>query len=246
MNKLKNILKQAGLSNSEINVYLSTDIGEQKTSAEITKLSKMPRPTVMAALDELERIGLCKTTKRDGRSLFYMMQSPAALQGFLGQKARLIDDLIENLGEVSKPLSKLQTQEAKGVEAVQRLIDNALFCRNRNWLIIAPKDNALAHMPKSYTEYFKRTRRERQIQSQTLWSETDKQDHLGLYDLIMRKPRYIPKDIAKDVPSLILAFDDSLLIIDGTNQPTAIMITSPSVARTFKLIFELAWRSLRN
>lgn len=246
MNQLNKLLKQAGLSNSEINVYLSADIGEQKTSAEIVKLSKLPRPTVMAALDELERLGLCKTAKRDGRSLFYVMQLPAALQGFIGQKVRDLDNLMENLGELSKPLSDLHTQEAKGVEAVQGLIDNALFCRSRSWLIIAPKDNALAHMPKNYTEYFKRTRRERQIQSQTLWAEADKQDHLGLYDLIMRKPRYIPKDIAKDVPSLILAFDDSLLIIDGTNQPTAIMITSSAVARTFKLIFELAWRSLRD
>ena len=128
---------------------------------------------------------------------------------------------------------------------VQDMLELALRCKNRTWQIISPYDNALRHMPKEYIEYFKRVRTERQIVSQTLWESEQKGWGESLQDVLMRKPRRIPKNIAKTIPSLMIAFDDKLLSIEGTTKPSAVLLSGSASVGTFNIIFELAWRSCR-
>ena len=85
-----------------------------------------------------------------------------------------------------------------------------------------------------------------QPQSQTLWDEQWKGKSLSLNDVLRRKPRYVPKSLAKRIPCLLLAFDDCLLAIEGTTESTAVLVQSQAVTDTFKLVFELAWRSLKS
>lgn len=245
IDNITELLNKAGLSKSEIAVYEAGRRLKLTITADIVRATKMPRPTVLAALVSLREQGLCTTKKLDGRSLVYAMQPISALNTYLGNKIRQTSELLENINAVSEEPVELAAHQVEGQVAVQDLLELALRCKSRKWQIIAPKDNALRYMPSTYTTYFKQVRRERQIESQSLWAEMDKKDNLGLYDVLMRKPRYVSKDITKQIPSLLLAFDDKLLVIDGTDHPSAALITSSSVTKTFAVIFELAWRSCR-
>ncbi len=71
---------------------------------------------------------------------------------------------------------------------------------------------------------------------------------LHLKDILMRKPRYVPKDIAPRIPTLQLAFDDSLLIIEltsATAQPYALAYSKRSSYQHIRIVFEMAWRSAK-
>lgn len=247
-NQLSNLLAEAGLNQSEQHVYLSGSQTTGKSSAELIKLTKMPRPTVMAALKTLRAYGLCQTHKRDGRSFIYVMQPPQVLKEYLGAQSRQIDKLMDSLDSLPAGNShaSIVIREANGQQEVQDMLELALRCKIRQWQIIAPHANALRFMPKDYTAYFKRVRQEREIVSQTLWEPATKGQKVPLRDVLMRKPRYVPSDIGKNIPSIMLAFDDMLLIIDGTTNPTAALIQNPSITATFKLIFEMAWRSAKD
>ncbi len=245
IDNIHTLLDKAGVNKSETAVYMAGKKIGTSTSAQLIKVTGLPRPTVMAALASLREFGLCVAYRRDGRSFSYTMQPMVALNKYIGTNIRQANDLIEEINLVDESSVYLETYRASGQIEVQNLIEQALRCKTRKWQIIAPKDNALAHMPASYTKYFKEVRRERQIESETLWSEMDKRDNIPLHDVIMRKPRYVPKDISKQIPSLLLAFDDKLLAIDGTTNPSAVLVTNTSIVQTFKVVFELAWRSCR-
>lgn len=250
MNSLDNLrektLAEAGLSQSERKVYLSGVRGEELTSAELIRRTQAPRPTVMAALKVLQGYGLCQTHRRDGRSLVYVMQPASALKSHIGQQIRNLDGLMGQLDHIDLDAhTALSLQNREGQDGLEELLELALRCHERKWQIIAPRANAIAFMPKDYIDYFKRVRTERQIQSQTLWESARKNDPVPMKDVLMRKPRYVPESLGKNIPSLMLAFDDMLLVIDGTAHPSAALIQNKPVVATFQLLFEMAWRNSR-
>lgn len=244
-NQLHSILKQAGLSKSEITVYLAGLQTGATGSAALVKIVGLPRVTVQLALKGLLDVGACKATPHNGRSFVYEMLPPSSLKAHLGQKIQDISVVIEQLDRiVISPESGVQTREAHGQSEVQKLLELALQCKGREWRVIAPRKNALSHMPQQYIAYFKQTRKKRQIASKTLWESQFKDKDINLRELLMRKPRFVPESSGK-IPAMLIAFDNSLLCIEGGKQPAAILIESTHTSQTFNLIFDLAWQSCR-
>lgn len=244
-NSISLLLGEAGLNESERTVYMAGN-ATGSTSAELLALTKMPRPTVLAALKELRSYGLCRAHRRDGRSLVYVMQPVQELKTHLGQKARELDALIDRLDTANQETAHMSISETEGQESLKNILEHALRCKSRQWQIIAPRDNALRFLDAAYISYFKRVRRERQITSQTLWSESMSGAPITLNDVLMRKPRFVPQAVAKDIPTLLLAFDNSLLVVEGSQHPKAALITAPAVTATFRIVFEVAWRNCRS
>lgn len=245
-NSIDSLLGETGLNQSERQVYLA---GYDMTcsSAELLAATDMPRPTLMAALKSLQEFGLCKTQRRDGRSLAYTMLPVANIKAYLGTQVRSLDDLMGRIDQIETDQGQqILTQHAADQKGLQDFLELALRCKSRQWHIIAPRDNALSHLPASYLDYFKRVRKERQIQSETLWESKTSDQQITLADTLMRKPRYVPENIGGIIPSMLLAFDDKLLIIDGTTHPSATLLSSTSTTDTFRLLFTMAWRFARN
>lgn len=244
--KVTTLLKKAGITNAEQQVYHSGRDFGVCSSADLVRQANLPRATVMAALSKLQQTNLCQATPIDKRSSRYEMLPLSNLKMHFGTQIRELNGLTEVLDDLDVQMQTSRTMyEVHGQKAVQDLLELALRCKSRQWKIISPHDNALRAMPKTYTDYFKQVRTERQIVSETLWESSKKGDSVLPKDLLMRKPRYVPGNLGKNIPSLMLSFDDSLLIIDGTTNPTAVLIDNPSVSNTFNLIFEMAWRSAR-
>jgi hypothetical protein len=178
--------------------------------------------------------------------MLYEMLPPVHFKSALGAHMRRLERLSQDVDTMQvMQSSKTYINEAHGWEDIQSLIELALRCQSRKWHIIAPRHNALSYMPTHYTEYFKKVRQERQIESETLWEESSMKELL-LKDILMRKPRYVPSDIAPKIPTLQLAFDDCLLILDIENEksvPYALLIQNKAIVTTFRVVFEMAWRS---
>lgn len=241
---IESLLAQAGVNSSERTVYMAGE-GAVRTSKELVSLTKMPRPTVLAALSELRSLGLCEIKHLDGRSYSYSMLPLVQLKTALGERILKIEQLMQQIDSVDQGKATLDAEEYDGQEQVQKALELALRCKSREWKVIAPRNNAISAMPRSYVDYFKKTRKARQISSQTLWDADWSNKTLDLHDVLMRKPRYIPKDLNETIPSMLIAFDDKLLAIEGTKNPSAVLISSASVIGTFTILFEIAWRSCR-
>lgn len=242
-NQLKKLLLAANVSESEQAVYLAGLEGCRLTADFQAKL-RLPRSTVTTALRGLQDCSLCIAEPINQRTYSYTMQPIERLNEHLSTKASSLHALMDDIASYQPTTSDLRTQQVEGQEAVQQLLELALRCKTRKWHIIATKENPIKYMPKNYTEYFKKVRNDRQIESLSLWDSSNERS-LGLHELLMRKPRYIPKNITEKIPGLLLAFDSSLLLIEGKDQPSAVLIESQAISQTYKIIFEMAWRLVK-
>ncbi len=240
---IDDLLKQAGLSQSERVVYLA-GAGRDYSTAEFVAKLDLPRSTITAALRELQNFRLCTPEPIDLKSYRYRMEPLSKLNSYLSDQASELSNLMESISTLPQNSPSLVTKQVIGQEAVQELLELALRCKTRKWQIIAAKDNPIRFMPKNYTTYFKNVRNERQIESLSLWDSQGKRS-VGLHDLLMRKPRYVPTNVSTKIPGLLLAYDDSLLMLEGKSSPQAVLIENTAIAQTFRIIFEMAWRHVK-
>jgi len=243
MNTLDKLLKKADVSHAERVVY-QAGLGRECKTIDFVRELTLPRSTITNALKGLQECGLCKAEPVNKRTFVYTMLPVEQLNTFLSQKASGLSALMDEISGFTMPRSDLSTTQVEGQDAVQAVLELALHCKTRRWQIIATKHNPIKCMPPEYQRYFKKVRARRQIESTSLWDDTGKRD-VGLHDLLMRKPRYVPKNVAAKIPGLLLAFDDSLLLIEGTNSPSAVLIENRAIAQTFTIIFEMAWRFVK-
>lgn len=243
MKRLDDLLNRAGLSHSERIVYMAGRSKELKT-AELIRVTKLPRSTVTAAIDTLEVMGLCQAEPLDGKTNVYTMLPVQNLNTHLGQSAHSLHALMDEVSSFSDAGEASYLQTASGQAEVQALLERALRCKSRKWHIIATKDNPVRYMPKDYTQYFKSVRNERQIEAYSLW-DTSGRKTLRLHELMMRKPRFIPKPVTEIIPGFLLLFDDCVLMISGKEHPSAYLVEDAAITETIRILFEMAWYSVR-
>ena len=167
-----------------------------------------------------------------------------SLNTHLGQSAHSLKTLMDEISDYSDAGESSTSQSATGQADVQKLLELALRCSSRKWHIIATKDNPVRYMPKDYTEYFKSVRNERQIEAYSLW-DTSGRRTMRLHELMMKKPRFIPKPVTEIIPGFVLLFDDSVLMISGKEQPSAYLVHDAAITETIRILFEMAWYSVR-
>lgn len=241
----QNILRDVGISPSAQQTYLQCLGRDAMTSKQIAEVSKQPKPTIMANLGQLVVFGLCKKTPIDNKSSSYTMLSVAHLKPFVAKQISELEHTFGTLDSFSQRTTTTVVREAYGQEEVQHFLELALRCQKRDWWIASPYKNTVRYMPKSYQEYFKKTREDRQIKSMSIWNKHIAKTGLRLHDQLMRKPRFVPDGHDSSIEVMIIAFDDCLLIAEGKEKPTAILIQSTPICETFKVLFEIAWVSLR-
>lgn len=240
------LLKKAGFSPSERRIYILGSKYNRTTSSQLVKTSKLPRPTVLAALKQLVETGLCIAHPIDGRSNEYQMLPPEHLKPVLRNMIRGIEKTIEEIDQLNAPAGLFSIKQGSTQRDLMGFLELALRCKTRRWNIIAPRNNAISHLPKNDIVYFKKVRSERQIASQTIWEQKYSDQLVDLMELLMRKPRYIPENVQANIPAIILSFDDMLLIAHGTTRPRSILLSSREAVATYNLVFEIAWRNSIN
>ena len=243
--KIQSILDKLDVSPSTQKTYLLCLGSRPLKSQEIIKITKQPRPTVMTNLKKLSEMGLCEITPVNQKVFHYTMMHPSRLRAYLGSNLRNINDTLAEIEELDIQEKTLSVNSVSGQKEVQKLLDLALYCKERKWWIASPYENAVRFMPKNYQQYFVQVRTERQIQSLSLWNQHISQHSLHLRDQLMRKPRYVPESQDRQLEAMTIIFDNTVLIIEGSDNPSAVVIESAAISQTMKLLFEMAWVPLR-
>lgn len=243
--KIQSVLTRLDVSPAVQKTYLLCLGSGPLKSQEITKITRQPRQTVMTNLKKLSDLGLCEITPVNQKTFHYTMLAPSHLRTYLGSNLRDINETLTEIEELDIQEDKLSVKSVSGQKEVQKLLDLALYCKERKWWIASPYENAVRFMPKSYQQYFVHVRTERQIQSLSLWNQHLAQHSLHLRDQLMRKPRYVPESQDRSLEAMTIIFDSSVLIVEGSDNPCALLIESPAISQTMKLLFEMAWVPLR-
>jgi sugar-specific transcriptional regulator TrmB len=255
MTQLKDLLKKIGLTDREASIYLAGLSYPSVSANELAKLTQIKRPTVYHALETLIQKGLV-SKKTSGNKRAYRMTAPEMMKRFIDQKMRALEEQKLHVEELipilqqrqqTKKNEAIQVTQYEGIEGVKMVVDEALYCKEGKWDIIAPSKNFFSDFDKAYAEYFLKTRKRRKIISRSLWEKRkNKKTTPGgrkvTEDVVKeRDPRYLPKVMHGRFKSVIILFDDKVAIISSIDKLSAILIQSQEMHETMTAMFEGLW-----
>lgn len=249
MKQVIQFLKRLGLSDTEVKLYLHGLRHQNSSVAALVKAAGIKRTTAYHALATLVEKGMAAESKQDGR-LYYHMTPATELSKTLEKRREKLDSQRQELDQLT---SQFPTPTAKtnrlpeagnyyGIDGVQAAIDRALYCQNRSWRIVSPRDNYFHNSTADYIEYFKNKRTERSITARSLWESPDGYEHAVTNDDIQkRQPRQMPASMVGKFKSSVILFDDQMLIISSFREQFATLITSAETVASFSVMFDALW-----
>ncbi|HCP08899.1 MAG TPA: hypothetical protein DIT25_03835, partial [Candidatus Moranbacteria bacterium] len=126
INKMKNILRNYGLSDKENEVYLaSLELGEA-TGFQVYKKTSLKKPTVYYILDDLRKRGMVSLSSK-GKKKFFVAEDPQKLRKKLEEKLSSFDEILPQLRSIyNVPTSKPKLRFYEGKEGLKEVYDDTL------------------------------------------------------------------------------------------------------------------------
>lgn len=247
LNNPYSILARLGLTEAEIQVYLTMNSGAE-TVREIIQTTGQKRPTVYYVLGRLTELGLASKVER-GRGVAYKVESPRALEVLAQQQldtSRATKLAVVDLIPVLQKKTKRQSDKPhvaffQGRQAVQNVIQESLYCKSKVIHSLAPHSNYFWHVGKSFVEKYVQERFERKIKTFNLWEEPiDPKIYRSYYQNISQV-RILPSSMKEKFSTTIFLYDDTALFISSLENNYCLLVRSEEFYATHKALFEGLW-----
>ncbi|MBU1252710.1 MAG: helix-turn-helix domain-containing protein [Nanoarchaeota archaeon] len=247
---LSQTLKQIGLTEGEIKVYLALiDLGSVSTGR-ITKASGISGSKVYEVLERLMKKGLVSTiTKNNVR--YFEATSPNKILDYLDEKTSNIEIEKTNIQKILPDLilkqNHSESSEVKvftgfeGIKTCNEDIINSLR-KGEEWLSMG-----LTEQPESWEIYFNKKQKERAkkgIVHKHLLNRKYKALHKERKHLPHTVFRFLSEEL--EMPTSTEIYKDKILIIIISKEsPLAIRIENKAVANSFRKYFGILWKTAK-
>lgn len=238
-----------GLTQTESAIYLyGVSVGSPSIQ-DIAAATKVKRPTVYHAIGTLIEKGLVAERRIDGK-LRFTMAPPTALKRLIEEqkdslmrKSAALDELIPQIPVSTGNPKKVESGvvEYKGIDGMKSVMDIALYCKSKEWDIIAPYQNFLREYDPAYAEKYLKARKHYGITSRTLWESGMRDRALTQDELVERNPRLMPEVMRGKFDSMLILFDDKVAIFSSLEKASAVLVTSKETHEIFRAMFDGLW-----
>jgi sugar-specific transcriptional regulator TrmB len=226
-------LKEIGLSDSEVSVYITLLKLGEATVAEISQSSGLHRTNIYDSLEKLKEKGLVSYLSKDNKQ-FFRASDPENLLTYLQEKEESINKLIPELKEVqSKIHEKVTVEVFKGPQGIKSALRDILTTK-KEVIGYSIAGQLRKYLPEFARYYFR---------------EQDKYKimHRFIYTTGIPKPlskyykiKFLPKEFSST--TINISYGDKILNIIYQPEIVAIRIKSKPLAEDFKKHFELLWK----
>jgi len=159
--QLKNVFQ---LTKNEADIYLYGLTVSAFTAQDISRSKNIPRPTVYHVLETLIQKGLILKTVTNQRTSF-CATSPDRLPSIIENEKNKIQSRAQSLEEILPALFQKNSNVSnsfvsthyEGLAGIKLLFEEALYAKNRSWDVIAPSQNILRQVDKTYAQYIYNT-----------------------------------------------------------------------------------------
>ncbi|MBI5135247.1 helix-turn-helix domain-containing protein [Candidatus Uhrbacteria bacterium] len=235
------ILKNLGLSEPEVSVYLALlKIGGSLAST-VAKEAGLKRTTIYAILKTLSDKGFVSVYFRKNKRYYYA-EKPQRLAQYFEKKLELFTNIIptlESLGRKQDQQLGLRFIETK--EELEAFYTSLLMrYKNKKYCIIG----SLHGWEDIDPAFFKRFRVERgrtNIKTRLLLTADSRTDNPADPKLL-RDVRYLPAKYT--FKSTIDIYPDQILIVSPHLSSLAVVVAVPAMVDIFKSIFEVMWEMM--
>ena len=246
MNKdeINKLLKDLGLSPSEILIYMSLLDGIQSVK-ELMRVTGEKRPTVYYSLNSLEKRGLVSKTGKDYGNKYQVSSIDNLLE--------LINKNIRKQGEILKKAEKLKDFYSKNkknseilvsyfdnFESIRSAIFGSLYVKGNVIRTIVPGNNFFREVGQDFIEEYVNEKNKRNIKTKALWEDIPKKDVIeDYYD--GSEVRQLPVDMHNRFETTIFIYDDKTLYISPKNENHAVLIQSKDHTSMMLALFDNVW-----
>lgn len=240
-------LKEIGLTDSEITVYLSLLKLGSVTTGILTKETKLHKSRVYECLNRLIEKGLVSFVVKDFAK-YFSATNPERLLDYLEEKKKLIDAEKEEIKKIIPELlnkTKFSEEDAealffKGREGL-KTIHSDILKHGKEILYIGAKGKVITEI-KYFFENYEKERVKRGISQKFLCSKEFKEELLKGRPLTEYK--YLPEKL--DSKTVVYIYADKVVNVIWSENPVAIMIRSRDIAESYRNYFQLLWKGVRS
>lgn len=235
-------LSEIGIEEKPARVYLAAlELGGDVASV-IARKANIERVNTYYILESLAKQGLVYTGLKDGKRI-YVAHSPKKLAVIAEARLKQIKSLIPELlsfESASGVRPKIKFYE--GEEGIKEVFNETLeLPRGSETLAYASYQTVYAHLEEFVPDFIKR-RAAKGISQRVIVEDTPqtRENLLANDKRDLRETRLVPKDKFPFEVDQINIFGDKMFMA-SLKDLIAMVIESPTIARTQRAIFELAW-----
>lgn len=233
------VLKQLGLEDKEIAVYMGLlELGEASVLA-ISKKTGVKRPTSYLILSALEARGLVSRVMKRNKTLF-AAQHPKKILTEAELRLKQIQDSIPQFEAMMRRADdKPRVMIYEGKEALDRAYDE-MFLLKGEMLFMSNMDIVQDIFPRSLAKLDYATSSEFRLREVLDDSDTSRK-----YAERVRGPyrqiRFMPKGFSPFATDIGI-FGNNTVITSGKKEYFSVRIESAEIANSFRTMFEAMWR----
>tara|TARA_B100000745_G_scaffold233824_2_gene157435 strand:- start:273 stop:1040 length:768 start_codon:yes stop_codon:yes gene_type:complete len=244
----KETLKSLGLTPSEITVYTAMIDGKIKVK-DIINVTSMQRPSVYHAMNKLQARGLVGRVQA-GSYNRWQLAPASALQQLVAEKQSEVKELqsevellAESIDATGSTSNTTQVTFYEGQQAVEGVVFNALYCKSKEILSIAPDGNFFHQTGSDFARKFIQERMKRDIATRHLWesqgpaTDADLRQYYGEHSQV----RLLPKEMREAFVTTVFIYDDTVMYISSKRSGYAVVFKSVEHAELQRAIFEALW-----
>lgn len=255
--KIIHILKQLGLSDKEIKVYLSLLEAGTSSVRSLAEKSGINRGTTYDVLKNLKELGLISYYHKATRQ-FFIAEDPSKLQHLLNQKLQNLKRIKDQVNQIVPQLKSLY--DKSGEKSVVKYYENHLGIKiiltdvlevvdelkEKEYLVFsssAIKDRLYKAFP-NFTK--QRINKKIKVKVIAVGHQGTVAEYAEIKSLTKKEdsPCFA---VGAGSPTYILIYGDkvAMISINSKNEPLGIIIEDLALAETQKLLFNYIWQTIK-
>lgn len=244
----KELLKNLGLSESEIILYLSILSKGALSASELVKATHGKRPTVYYALRQLLERGLVRQVAAQGAQR-YQAEPPEKILTLLNLRQEELKSLCEEARE-SLPLFAVNTLPSEGVpvvtfyegeRAMKQVVMETLHAKSGHIDSLAPKDNFFWQVGQAFSQAYINERASRNITTRNLWEQPLKPEVLTRSYQGRSQVRILPSSMHDRFRTTMFLYDDKVMYISSLKNAYVLLVQSKEHHELQKAIYDGLW-----
>ncbi len=229
------ILSEIGMTQKEIDVYLTLISLKSATISEIINKAKVSRQSVYEIIQKLLDKGLISFITKDGKKQ-YVAANPKRLRDIQKEKLELLDNLLpELLAKYNENKEDMNVEVFVGKEGMKTITNNILKVGKS--LYVLSNNARIFEVLQYYMLQFMQKRAKLGIKMNVIYSEAAREKKI---EGELLEVRYVSEEYR--LPLSIAVYGNHSNIIVYSENPVAMHIENKETAQSFMQYFNLMWK----
>lgn len=233
-------LRDFGLNDNEIKIYLELLKQESSTASNLAKLSKVNRTTAYLELENLMKLGLVSYVVKNSKR-YYQASSPDKLTEILDLKKAKIESVIPQLRALHSSVTPFKIEVFEGKDGIRTFYQDVLNS-SKEFLAFGVTGRAMEILEFEYPHFLKKfidaNVKERAI------ANVSAKKNMSLHPRSHLKIKYFPEEYSADVTTVI--YDDKVAIQSLEKDNIYVIIIKDKLLHdTYKNHFNFMWKSIK-